>query len=71
MARLTKDKNPYGVTSRSIWEAKQYTRQGKTFRVKKIVNESGGYFAECLYDESGKQTRINLQNFGKYQRVVR
>jgi hypothetical protein len=70
MAKLTKAQNPSGVTSRSIWESKQPDRQGKTFRVKKIVDEAGECFAECLYDESGKQTRINLRNFGKYQRVA-
>jgi hypothetical protein len=75
MAKLTKEQNPYGVTIRSVWEAKQSTRQGKTFTVKKIVGEGASfcvteYFAECLYDKLGKKTRINLQNFGKYQKIV-
>jgi predicted metal-dependent HD superfamily phosphohydrolase len=70
MARLTKYQNPYGVTSRSVWESKQFFRQGRIFTVKKIVDEAGEYFAECLYDESGKKTRINLRNFGKYQKVA-
>jgi nucleoid DNA-binding protein len=70
MAKLTKEQNPYGVTGRSVWEAKQSTRRGKTFTVKKIVEEVCEYFAECLYDESGKKTRINLQNFGKYQKIA-
>jgi predicted metal-dependent HD superfamily phosphohydrolase len=69
MAKLTKDQNPWGVTIRSVWEAKQLNRQGRTFTIKKIVDESGEYFAEGLYDKSGKKTRINLQNFIKYQRV--
>jgi nucleoid DNA-binding protein len=70
MTRLTKEQNPHGVTGRSVWEAKQPDRQGRIFTVKKIVNEAGKYFAECLYDESGKKTRINLRNFGKYQKVA-
>jgi hypothetical protein len=70
MTKLTKSQNPYGVTGRSIWEAKQISRRGKTFTVKKIVYESGEYFADCLYDESGKRTFINLLNFRKYQRLV-
>jgi predicted metal-dependent HD superfamily phosphohydrolase len=70
MARLTKEQNPYGVTIRSIWGAKQTTRQGRTFTVKKIVTEAAEYFAECLYDKSGKKTWINLQNFKKYYRVA-
>jgi hypothetical protein len=70
MAKLTKDQNPYGVTCRSIWEAKQASRLGRTFTVKKIVGESGEYFAEGLYDGSGNKTRINLQNFSKYQRIT-
>jgi hypothetical protein len=69
MAKLTKDQNPYGVTCRSIWDAKQPNRRGRTFTVKKIVDESGEYFAECLYEESGNQTLINLRNFKKYQKV--
>jgi hypothetical protein len=70
MAKLTKDQNPYGVTGRSVWEAKQSTRQGKSFTVKKIVDEFGEYFAEGLYNGSGKKTRINLRNFGKYRRIA-
>jgi hypothetical protein len=70
MAKLTKEQNPYGVTIRSTWSAKQSGRQNKTFTVKKIVDESGEYFAECLYDESGNKTRINLRNFGKYQKTA-
>jgi hypothetical protein len=70
MAKLTKEQNPYGVTGRSVWEAKQSTRQGKTFTIKKIVDEIGEYFAECLYDATGKKTRINLRNFRKYQRIA-
>jgi hypothetical protein len=70
MAKLTKEQNLYGVTIRSVWEAKQSTRRGRTFTVKKIIDGAGEYFAECLYNESGKKTLINLRNFGKYQRVV-
>jgi predicted metal-dependent HD superfamily phosphohydrolase len=70
MAKLTKEQNPYGVTCRSVWEAKQANRHGRTFTVKKIVDDAGEYFAECLYNESGKQSRINLRNFRKYQRVL-
>jgi hypothetical protein len=70
MAKLTKDQNPYGVSIRSVWEAKQAGRQGRTFTVKKIVDELGEYFAECLYDGSGTKTRINLLNFGKYNRIA-
>jgi hypothetical protein len=70
MAKLTKKQNPYGVTGRSVWEAKQSTRQGRPFTVKKIVDEAGEYFAECLYEESGNKTRINLRNFGKYRRIA-
>jgi predicted metal-dependent HD superfamily phosphohydrolase len=70
MAKLTKGQNPYGVTTRSVWEAKQVSRHGRTFTVKKIVDEAGEYFAECLYDETGKKTRINLRNFKKYQRIA-
>jgi hypothetical protein len=68
MAKLTKEQNPYGVTIRSVWKAKQAGRQSRRFTVKKIVDEVGECFAECLYDESGKKTRINLRNFGKYRR---
>jgi hypothetical protein len=70
MAKLTKEQNPYGVTIRSVWEAKQFARQGKAFTIKKIIDVFGEYFAECLYAESGKKTRINLQNFRKYRRVA-
>jgi predicted metal-dependent HD superfamily phosphohydrolase len=70
MAKLTKEQNPYGVTIRSVWEAKQFSRHGRTFTVKKIVDEACEYFAECLYSMTGKKTRINLQNFKKYQRVA-
>ena len=70
MAKLTKMENPYGVTVRSAWEAKQATRRGRTFTVKKITEgDFGEYFAECLYDGSGNKTRISLRNFGKYQKV--
>jgi hypothetical protein len=69
MAKLTKEQNPYGVTCRSVWEAKQPDRNGRTFTIKKIVDDGGRYFAEVSHDESGKQTRINLRNFGKYRRV--
>jgi hypothetical protein len=70
MAKLTKDQNPYGVSIRSVWEAKQASRQGRTFTIKKIVYEFGEHFAECLYDKSGTKTRINLLNFGKYRRIA-
>jgi hypothetical protein len=70
MAKLTKEQNPYGVTIRSVWEAKQSSRHGRTFTVKKIVYEAGEYFAEGLYDGTGKKTRINLRNFKKYQRIA-
>jgi hypothetical protein len=70
MAKLTKEQNPYGVTIKSVWEARQFSRYGRKFVVKKIVDEIGGYFAECLHDGTGKKTRINLQNFKKYQRIM-
>jgi hypothetical protein len=70
MAKLTKSQNPYGITCRSVWEARQTSRRGRTFTIKRIVGDAGNYFAECLYNKSGKQSRINLQNFGKYKRVV-
>jgi hypothetical protein len=70
MAKLTKDHNPYGVSIRSVWEARQANRRGRTFTVKKIVYESGEYFAECLYDGSETKTQINLRNFGKYRKAV-
>jgi predicted metal-dependent HD superfamily phosphohydrolase len=70
MAKLTKGQNPHGVTARSVWEAKQSSRQGRTFTVRKIADEAGEYFAECLYDGTGKKTRINLRNFKKYQRIA-
>jgi hypothetical protein len=70
MAKLTKKRNPYGVTRGSIRDAKQPNRRGRTFTVKKIVDEAGGYFAECLYEEPGKQTRINPRNFKKYQKAA-
>jgi hypothetical protein len=70
MVKLTKERNPYGVTRRSVWEAKQPNRQGRTFTVKKFVDDFGDYFAECVYNESGKKTRINLLNFGKYQKAA-
>jgi predicted metal-dependent HD superfamily phosphohydrolase len=70
MAKLTKEQNPYGVKSRSVWEAKHSNRKGRTFTVKKVVDEGGEYFAECLYDDSGNKTRINLRKFGKYQKIA-
>jgi hypothetical protein len=70
MAKLTKEQNPRGVAIRSVWRAKQAGRQNKAFTVKKIVEEAGEYFAECMYEDSGKKTRINLWNFGKYQKDI-
>jgi hypothetical protein len=43
MAKLTKAQNPYGVKIRSVWESKQANRRGRTFTVKKIVDEFGDY----------------------------
>jgi predicted metal-dependent HD superfamily phosphohydrolase len=70
MAKLTKEQNPYGVKSGSVWESKQSNRRGRTFTVKKVVDEDREYFAECLYDDSSNKTRINLRNFGKYQKIA-
>ena len=68
--KVPKTANPYGVSTGQTWKRKRKDRPNK-FVIKEFEKEGNYYFAAVEYgkDKKAFTRKINLANFGEYQRV--